>query len=89
MPLPTDSSIHFIDIAILPPDTSVGLHTHTSSTEVYLILDGDGIYHADDESINVRSGDVLINHKGRHSLVNKSNRNLKVFVIEAGIKKKN
>ena len=80
--LPNEASINFIDVAVLPPNTSIGLHKHKKTTEVYLIVEGEGKYFMNDKWIKVEKGDVLINHLGQHSLKNDSNSNLKIFVIE-------
>ena len=84
--MPDDSSINFVDVAILPPNTSVGLHTHHASTEIYLVMEGEGQYWYNGETLRVKPGDVLVNHCGRHSLLNDGEHALKIFVIETETK---
>lgn len=84
-PLPDNTAINFIDVAVLPPNTSVGLHLHEDSTEIYLILEGEGKYRQNDTTFPVQPGDVLINHLGKHSLLNDGNKPLKIFVIETAL----
>ena len=83
--LSPDCAINFIDAAILMPGSSVGPHEHEDSTEAYLVLSGTGQYLTDDQWITVVPGDVLINHRGRHSLRNESAEELMIYVIETGI----
>ncbi|MCP4156254.1 MAG: cupin domain-containing protein [bacterium] len=83
-PLPPGTSLNFVDLAILPPGTSIGRHTHRESTEVYLLVEGRGKYLDDNKWIEVKTGDVLVNHCAQHSLINNSNKPLKIFVVEVG-----
>lgn len=82
-PLPANSSLNFVDVAELPPGTSVGLHAHIDTTEVYLVLEGHGVYEQDGKCFPVQSGDILVNHRSSHALRNDSEAPLKIYVIEA------
>lgn len=63
----------------LPPGASIGLHKHTNNEDVYLIVEGDGIFvGTDGKEIPVSDGDVTIARPGQsHSLKNTGRRPLR------------
>ena len=75
--------IGFINYTVLPVGASFGLHTHGNDNEVYVILEGCGLYTADKEEAKVTTGDVLVNRPyGSHSLRNTGDIPLRVLVME-------
>ena len=79
-----EGSCNFIDLAELPPGTSVGLHTHEASEEeFYLVLTGTGQMTRNGETFAVRPGDLIRNPPGgTHSLRNSGSVPLRIFVFE-------
>ena len=78
-----NSALQFIHYAVLPPKTSIGLHTHGDDEEVYIILEGTGVMEVDGEKANVGKGDTIINKPfGTHALYNTSESELKILVFE-------
>lgn len=75
---------NFIDLAELPPGTSIGLHAHAGSEEeLYLILTGTGEMTRNGEVFAVQEGDLIRNPPGGiHSLRNTGAGPLKIFVFE-------
>lgn len=74
---------NFVDYAVLPPGTSIGVHTHEDNEELYLVLDGSGIMHLDGEEFPVQRGSVILNRPGgTHGLRNIGGDPLKIFVVE-------
>ena len=75
---------NFIDLAELPPGTSVGLHTHASTEEeFYLVLGGTGEMTRNGEVFQVQPGDLIRNPPGgTHALRNTGSQPLKIFVFE-------
>jgi mannose-6-phosphate isomerase-like protein (cupin superfamily) len=75
---------NFIDLAELPPGTSIGPHTHAhSEEEFYLILAGTGRMSRNGEVFEVRAGDLIRNPPGgTHSLRNAGSEPLRIFVFE-------
>ena len=63
----------------LPPGASVGLHGHTINEDVYLIVEGRGIFvGSDGKEVPVSAGDVTIARPGQsHSLKNTGRRPLR------------
>lgn len=56
---------------VLPPGSSVGVHTHTGDFEVYYILEGKGLYSDNGKEVTVGAGDVTICPEGEcHGLEN-------------------
>lgn len=80
---------NFIDLAELPPGSSIGSHTHADSEEeLYLILAGTGEMTRNDEVFQVRAGDLIRNPPGgTHSLRNTGHQPLKIFVFELELPK--
>jgi len=79
--------LSFVHYTVLPPSTSIGLHTHKNNQELYIILEGSGITELDGEKTSVKKGDVLLNKPfGAHSLYNTSDSDeLKILVMEAEV----
>lgn len=79
------AGIAFIDLVVLPPYTSIGLHRHGDDQETYVILSGRGRMTVDGEEFEVRHGDVVPNRPyGEHGLVNESDAELRLLVFEIG-----
>jgi mannose-6-phosphate isomerase-like protein (cupin superfamily) len=78
---------NFIDLAELPPGTSVGLHTHASTEEeFYLVLTGTGEMTRNGEVFQVHAGDLIRNPPGgTHALRNTGTQPLKIFVFEIAV----
>jgi nucleoside-diphosphate-sugar epimerase/quercetin dioxygenase-like cupin family protein len=77
----------FIDLAVLPPGTSIGRHRHAvTDEELYLVLGGEGEMWRDGEVFRVGSGDLVRNPPGaRHGLVNVGRDDLRVFVFDLAV----
>ncbi len=75
---------NFIDLAELPPGTSIGPHTHAGSEEeFYLVLEGAGRMVRNGEVFQVAAGDLIRNPPGgTHSLRNTGPGPLRIFVFE-------
>lgn len=73
----------FIDIAVLPPGTSIGRHRHGADRETYIVLSGSGLMYRDGEEFRVGAGDVVVNRPyGEHGLLNDAERDLQLLVFE-------
>ncbi|MER6348989.1 cupin domain-containing protein [Streptomyces sp. NPDC001595] len=73
----------FIDLAVLPPGTSIGRHRHGADRETYVVLRGNGLMYRDGVEFRVGSGDVVVNRPhGEHGLVNDSADELWLLVFE-------
>ncbi|MEV7196051.1 cupin domain-containing protein [Streptomyces sp. NPDC093510] len=67
------SGAEFIDLAVLPPGTSIGRHRHGADRETYIVLSGSGLMFRDGEEFRVGPGDVVVNRPyGEHGLLNDS-----------------
>ncbi|MDX5573760.1 cupin domain-containing protein [Streptomyces griseus] len=79
----TPAGVAFIDVVILPPGVSIGLHTHGDDAETYIILRGAGLMHRDGGEFRVETGDVVHNRPyGTHGLVNDGEEELHLLVFE-------
>ncbi len=83
----TEGHLHFIDVAVLAPGTSIGRHRHApDEEEFYLVVEGRGTMWRDGEEFAVRAGDLIRNAAGgAHGLVNSGERDLRLFVFEIGV----
>jgi mannose-6-phosphate isomerase-like protein (cupin superfamily) len=79
---------NFLDVAELPPGTSVGLHTHAGTEEeFYLILEGTGEMTRNGEVFPVEPGDLIRNPPGgTHSLRTTGDQPLRMFVFELEVR---
>jgi mannose-6-phosphate isomerase-like protein (cupin superfamily) len=73
----------FVDYAVLPPGTSIGVHTHGDDEELYIILEGSGTMHLDGSEFRVGPGAVVLNRRfGTHGLRNDGEVPLRLVVVE-------
>lgn len=55
----------------LEPGSSIGKHTHIDESEIYFILDGEGLVYDNGKDETVTSGDVVMTKSGEtHSIKN-------------------
>ena len=79
---------HFVDYAVVPPGTSIGIHTHGEDEEIYLVLEGHGTMHQDGREFAVAQGSVILNRPGgTHGLRNDGEVPLRLFVVEIGLRR--
>lgn len=76
------SNINFVDVAVVPPNASIGRHSHEGSEEIYFILSGHGKMTLGDSTFMVEPFDIIVNRANYHSLVNCSDSDIEIFVIE-------
>jgi mannose-6-phosphate isomerase-like protein (cupin superfamily) len=77
------AACNFVDYAVVPPNSSIGLHRHGENEELYLIIEGTGTMTVDDHIFKVKTGDLVVNRPGgQHGLTNDSTSDIKLFVIE-------
>ncbi|THA77763.1 cupin domain-containing protein [Streptomyces sp. A0642] len=73
----------FIDLAVLPPGTSIGRHRHGDDRETYVVLSGSGVMYRDGNTFRVEAGDVIPNEPfGEHGLRNDTDTELALLVFE-------
>lgn len=67
---------------VLPPGSSIGYHTHETSSEIVYILSGTGKVKVEDGEEPLRPGDCHYCSRGRaHSLINNSEGPLEFFAV--------
>jgi mannose-6-phosphate isomerase-like protein (cupin superfamily) len=77
---------NFVDYAVLPPGSSIGIHTHGKNEELYLVLEGEGLMHRDGREFRVGPGSVVLNRPGgTHGLRNDGENALRLFVVEVRV----
>jgi mannose-6-phosphate isomerase-like protein (cupin superfamily) len=80
------SALRFLNYTVLPPGTSIGLHTHGNDEEIYIVIEGSGQMTLDGTIHPVCAGSVILNRPyGEHGLENTGNCDMKLLVFENGI----
>jgi len=83
---PGGERMHFVHDDVLPPNTSIGVHTHTDDQEYYYIVSGSGVMKLDGEEHDVTDGDITIVFPGgSHGLANRSAEDLRIIVISVSV----
>jgi mannose-6-phosphate isomerase-like protein (cupin superfamily) len=77
-----NSNINFVDRAIIPPNATIGGHFHKGSEEIYFVLSGCGRMTLGESTFMVEPFDIIVNRAGYHGLVNCSDADIEIFVIE-------
>lgn len=77
-----DTDIGYVAFTAINPGDSIGYHEHVSDREeIYVILEGNGIYTENTVASNVKPGDVIVAPVGAmHSLENTGDITMNVFV---------
>jgi mannose-6-phosphate isomerase-like protein (cupin superfamily) len=75
---------NFIDLTVVPPGASIGVHTHgPADEEIYVVVSGRGRMRREAEELAVGPGDVVVNgRRGTHGLVNDGDEDLRLVVVE-------
>jgi len=82
------SPCNFVDYAVLPPGTSIGVHRHGRDEELYLVLEGTGVMHQDGAEFQVGPGSLVVNRAGgSHGLRNDGAVPLRLFVVEIALER--
>lgn len=76
----------FIDLSIVRPAGTIGLHTHgLCDEEIYVIVEGEALMFANGETFAVGPGDVIVNPPGgTHGLRNTGSAPVRLVVIDVG-----
>lgn len=70
------------NVGTLKPGCAVGYHTHKGEQEIYLILEGQGMYNDNGVEVAVGPGDVTLCRDGEgHGLVNNGAEDLKMVAL--------
>ncbi len=78
-----ETNIDFIDYVIVPPNTTIGIHTHGENEELYIILNGSAVMTINSKQMNVKKGDIIINRRGMtHALRNNTNMQTDILIIQ-------
>jgi mannose-6-phosphate isomerase-like protein (cupin superfamily) len=81
------SNVDFMDRVVIPPKSTIGYHKHGNNEEIYILLEGQGTMTIDNEPVAVKKGDMILNPAfGEHGLVNDSDSNIDLLVIQIGLK---
>ena len=77
-------ALHFVDLALVPPGSSIGTHTHNSDEEeYYFVVEGTATMTLDGEPVRVGPGDLVHNRAGgTHSLTNDGGDPVRLLVFE-------
>ena len=66
----------------LCPGSTIGLHTHETSSEIVMVISGEGKFLTEEGEEPVGAGSVHYCEKGKtHSLVNTGNEDLMIFAV--------
>jgi mannose-6-phosphate isomerase-like protein (cupin superfamily) len=78
------AAANFIDLTVVPPGASIGVHTHgPADEEIYVVVSGRGRMRLEAEELAVGPGDVVVNgRRGTHGLVNDGDEDLRLVVVE-------
>ncbi|HEX8125467.1 MAG TPA: cupin domain-containing protein [Allosphingosinicella sp.] len=72
-----------VEYVVLPPDSSVGIHTHQRTEEIYYIISGSPVMSINGEERGCRAGDLITAPIGtRHGIRNAGPDDVEFFVVE-------
>jgi mannose-6-phosphate isomerase-like protein (cupin superfamily) len=75
--------IRFLNYTVLPPQASFGAHQHGDDNEIYIVLEGSGVYTTDGDAQRVKTGDILVNPPfATHAIQNTGDSDMRLLVLE-------
>ncbi len=76
----------FVDLVVVPPRHTIGLHTHGNDEEIYIVVDGSATMEVDASTVQVGPGDVVVNRPGgTHGLTNTGVGPLRLVVVDIAV----
>lgn len=79
-----ESGFNFLHYSLIPPGSTIGTHQHINNEEIYIILEGQGLMFLNEQPFNIKAGDaILTKHGDTHALVNNSESDISILVVEA------
>ena len=80
------SGVDFFDRVVVPPGSTIGFYIHGKNEEMYIVLEGNGLMRVEDDEVTVGKGDMILNPAGgRHGLINNSDLDIDILVIQLRI----
>ncbi len=77
------ASVDFVDVTRIPPGSTIGMHRHEASEELYIVLAGEPLIEVDGDARRLTSGDVAVVHPGgRHALTNDTREEVAIAVVQ-------
>ena len=74
---------HLLQVVTVPPKTDMRIHWHNKQTEVYYIIEGEGLIVLDGKKYDAKVGDAFIVKPGvKHKVWNKSDKEFKQVVFK-------
>jgi mannose-6-phosphate isomerase-like protein (cupin superfamily) len=76
-------AVDFVDFTIVPPGSSIGMHEHRCTEELYFVAAGEPLVEVDGCERRLSRGDVAIVHSGQaHRLTNDRAEAVEILVIQ-------
>lgn len=76
--------VRFLNYTIIPPKGSFGIHPHGDDNELYIILEGSGMYTENGVTAQVKDGDIIMNVCfAVHGIENTGDVPMRILVLEA------
>jgi mannose-6-phosphate isomerase-like protein (cupin superfamily) len=77
----------WIDLVVVPPGSTIGVHTHGADEETYVVVDGAGTMTVDGATLAVGPGDVVVNRAGgTHGLANTGDGPMRLVVVDVRLR---
>lgn len=78
-----DNRVQHVDLVVVPPGSSIGVHRHGDNHETYVVLRGRAQMRWNGRDVAVQEGDLITNPPfGEHGLVNDSGADVHLLVLE-------
>lgn len=75
--------VDFVDVTRIPPGSTIGMHRHAASEELYIVLAGQPLVEVDGDARRLTRGDVAVVHPGgRHALTNDTGEEVAIAVVQ-------
>ncbi len=78
-----DRHLHCVEYVVVPSGSSIGMHRHEQTEEIYYIVSGRATMDLNEQHLQVSAGDLITTPLGAsHGLANYSRQDMAFFVVE-------
>jgi mannose-6-phosphate isomerase-like protein (cupin superfamily) len=81
-----EAPIDFVDFTVVPPQSTIGLHSHYGNEEAYFVASGSPLVKVEGDQRRLSKGDVAVVRSGQsHELINDTSEDVEVLVFQVRI----
>ena len=78
-----ETPIDFIDFTVVPPQSTIGWHSHDGNEEAYFVASGSPLVRVEGDQRRLSKGDIALVRSGQsHELINDTPEDVEILVFQ-------